>query len=275
MIDLHLNDILHLTNEEISNSKIALNMSYAGKPHRDRWFENHDVSYSYYSYQGNKRNFKVGQLVFGFVQLEQNNRFLFVTAGKITEVPFNDTCKYEPLTKYDGLIGRLIVEINKGNTYSRYVFKLSKYINEAKVIEVLPKEYEQLSFKGYDEVFLTFNQLKLIIDSNKFVDYRTALQAVKGVYVLTDTSNGKLYIGSAYGVDGIAQRWTSYINTKTGGNKELIRLYNEKGDSYFMNNFTFGLLEYFGSNTDNNKIINREAHWKKILGTNKNGYNDN
>ena len=275
MIDLHLNDILHLTNEEISNSKIALNMSYGGKPHRERWFENHDVSYSYYSYQGNKRNYRVGQLAFGFVQLEQNNRFLFVTAGKITEVPINNTCKYEPLTQYDGLIGRLIVEINKGNTFSRYVFRMTKYINEAKVIEVLPKEYEQLSFKGYDEVFLTYDQLKLIIESNRFVGYKTALQAVKGVYVLTDTNNGKLYIGSAYGVDGIAQRWINYLNTKTGGNKELIRLYNEKGDNYFSKNFTFGLLEFFGSNTDTSKIINREQHWKQILGTNKNGYNDN
>ena len=275
MKNLYLNDLLHLTDEEINNSKLALNMSYAGKPHRERWFDSHDVSYSYYSCQGNKRNYKVGQLAFGFVQLEQNNRFLFVTAGKITDVPLNDTCKYEPITKYDGLIGRLIIEINKGNTYARYVFRLSKFINEAKVIEILPKEYEQLTFKGYDEVFLTFNQLKLIIESNKFIDYKTALQAVKGVYVLTDTSNDKLYIGSAYGSDGIAQRWTNYINTSTGGNKELIRLYNEKGENYFSEHFTFGLLEFFGSNTDNAKIIARENHWKKILGTNKNGYNDN
>lgn len=53
---------------------------------------------------------------------------------------------------------------------------------------------------------------------------------------------------------------TNYINTKTGGNKELIRLYNEKGDDYFIKNFTFGLLEYFGSNTDVNKIIDKENH---------------
>lgn len=62
-------------------------MSYAGKLHKDRWFENHDVSYSYSSHQAGRKNYYVGQYAFGFVQLEQNNRFLFVTASKTTEVP--------------------------------------------------------------------------------------------------------------------------------------------------------------------------------------------
>lgn len=71
----------------------------------------------------------------------------------------------------------------------------------------MPKEYQQLTFNGYDDVFLTYQQLKLIIENNKFINYKTALQSVKGVYVLTDTSNEKLYIGSVYESDGIAQRW--------------------------------------------------------------------
>jgi hypothetical protein len=40
-------------------------------------------------------------------------------------------------------------------------------------------------------------------------DWKTALEHAKGVYLITDTSNGKRYVGSAYGVTGIWSRWAS------------------------------------------------------------------
>lgn len=282
MKDLFLKDILILNEEDKKYAKIALNMRWGGKSQFDRWNESpvndRDVSYSYYShYQKNARNFTyIGQLVFGFVQLPNNNkRWLLVTAGRIKSLPDHDTCDHEECSQFEGLIGRLIVEIPKGNTYARYVFNLNKFYNIAKVIEILPNDYQALSFNGLDSVHLTFHDLKLILNGEKYDDYRNALSSIKGVYCLTDKKTGKLYIGSAYGDSGIAQRWGDYISTKTGGNDGLIELYNKEGDEYFERNFEFTLIEYFGMNSDSDKIIKRESYWKEAFSTKENGYNRN
>lgn len=282
MNELLLKDILILNDVEKQNAKIALNMSWNGASHFDRWYkssaDNRDVSYSYASHYGTKlRNFtRIGQIVFGFVQLPTNNkRRLLVTAGKITSLPQSGPCNHEEVKRFQGLVGRLIVEIAKGNTYSRYIFNLSKFYEKAVVVEVLANDYQTISFNGLNNVHLTFHDLKLILNGEKYFDYRSALSSVKGVYCLTDTKTGKLYIGSAYNENGIAQRWKDYINTKTGGNEGLIELYNREGDKYFENYFEFTLIEYFGMNADKNKIIMRESYWKKAFSSKEQGYNRN
>lgn len=284
MKDLFLKDILPLSEEDARDAKIALNMSWEGKSHFERWNEsdanNRDVSYSYYSHYGNRRNFtRIGQLVFGFVQLPRNNkRWLLVTAGRITSLPDHDTCRHTEEEKYQGLIGRLVVEIDKntrGWGNQRYVYRLQKFYEGAKVIEILADEYQDIAFNGLDNVHLSFHDLRLILNGMKYADYRNALSSVKGVYCLTDTKTGKLYIGSAYGEKGIAQRWSDYIDTKTGGNKDLIELYKKEGESYFENNFCFTLIEFFGMNTDTDRIVGRETYWKNAFATKDHGYNEN
>lgn len=282
MKELLLKDILLLDEEEKKRAKIALNMSWNGESHFKRWDESpandRDVSYSYASHYGKKmRNFtRIGQLVFGFVQLPSNHkRWLLVTAGKITSLPECGPCDHEEVERFQGLIGRLIVEINKGNKYQRYIFNLNRFYEEAVVVEILPNDYQAISFNGLDNVHLKFRVLKLILNGEKYSDYRNALSSVKGVYCLTDTKTGKLYIGSAYGENGIAQRWSDYINTKTGGNQGLIELYKREGDKYFEQNFEFTLIEYFGMNADTNKITGRETYWKEAFATKTQGYNRN
>ena len=77
------------------------------------------------------------------------------------------------------------------------------------------------------------------------------------------------------GEKGIAQRWSDYIDTKTGGNKDLIELYKKEGEFYFENNFCFTLIEFFGMNTDTDRIIGRETYWKNAFATKDHGYNEN
>ena len=278
MKDLYLNDLFCLSNDEIANSKIALNM-VTDKSNNvtafQEWEESDSndryVDFSYWSHYGDKRNFKVGQLCFGFVQLPGNNKkWLLVTAGQIVNIPDKPHfCEYETITKYLGFLGRLVVEIDKGNTYSRYVFNLSSYLNRIKVIELLSHDYQKIKFNGYENVQLSYHDLNIILESNKYAAYKEALSHVKGIYCLTDTKakEKKLYIGSAYGERGLAQRWDCYINTKTGGNKALIELYQEKGPEYFEENFKFTLIEYFGLSVSNEKILEREIYWKDAFDT--------
>ena len=89
--------------------------------------------------------------------------------------------------------------------------------------------------------------------SKDLSDWKSALQAVAGVYVITDTHTGKLYVGSAYGGEGIRGRRRSYVETCHGGNKELRALFK----------------------TDAEVLIGYESRWKDWLGTRLNGYNSN
>ena len=283
---IYLNDILHLSNEEIENSKIALNMGWAGVSHLTRWYESdesgRDVDFSYYSHRGNsnQRNFtKIGQNVFGFVQLPHNNHWLFITAGEITSIPDRENvgaCGHKEIEKYQALIGRLIIKVHdKPNAQGRYIFNMSTLIGQTEVVEILPTLYEPIQFSGYENVHLTYKQLKLIASGERYSRYKDALLNVKGIYCLTDKKSGKLYIGSAYGQNGIIQRWDDYLNTSHGGNVGLKELYEKEGEVYFVENIEFTLLEFFDKRKPDKDIIHRENYWKEALGSRIAGYNHN
>ncbi len=155
------------------------------------------------------------------------------------------------------------------------MFNLSKYLDQAVVREVLPCVYSGEKFEGYDRVHLPFHRLADIFAGRILPTYYEALKKITGVYCLTDTHTGKLYIGSATGEEGVAQRWGNYLDSKHGGNKKLIALFGKKGAEYFEKYFTYTLLEYFGLSYDPIKILEREQYWKRCFDTIKNGYNDN
>lgn len=282
-MELKLNSILNLSEDEIKNSKIELNISHGkgGESYIDEWLGlseeeklNGKNNISYWPWYGKSHNFYEGQLVFSFIK-KSYNEWLFISAGKVLSIPENDRAKVQILEKYKPLFGRLIINYYKGNTMGRYTFRLSHLNNEETVKEILPCIYSGESFNGYDNVCLPYKKLKDVFDGKIMPTYAEALKKVTGVYCLTDTNNGKLYIGSATGTEGVAQRWGNYLSSKHGGNEKLKKLYNEKGDEYFEKYFTYTLLEYFGLSYDPEKIKEREQYWKKCFDTIKNGYNDN
>lgn len=284
-MDLLLNDIFNLTNEEISNSRIEFNMQAGsgGQSYLDRWLKHTEYEKSegickdcsYWSWFGSKqRNFYPGQDVFSFVRMT-DDEWLFISAAKITDTPKDGRAAAEIIERFKPLFGRLVVKCKKGNTYSRYVFKLNKYLGQAVVKEILPCIYNGETFEGYDRVHLPFSRLSDIFSGKIMPTYYEALKKVTGIYCLTDTKTGSLYIGSATGGEGVAGRWGNYLESKHGGNKRLIRLYEEKGSEYFEKYFTYTLIEYFGLSYDPIKILEREQYWKRCFDTIKNGYNDN
>lgn len=288
---IKLNDILCLSKEQIDNAKIGLNMGYAGRQHFLDWYEsdpnNRNVDFTYHARQGedseNKkaaRNFtKIGQMCFGFVRLNESpDKWLLVSAGEITSIPNcseGETCGHREIEKFQGLIGRLIIDYHKGNTFSRYIFNLSSLIDDIVVSEILPDIYEPIKFSGFENVHLSFKTLKLMLEGTRYADYRAALAGIKGVYCLTDKKTGMLYIGSAYGNEGVLQRWDAYKNTMTGGNKKLIDLLAQNNEKYFEDYFEYTLLEAFPKNTSDQKVLARESYWKEVFKTREFGYNGN
>ena len=283
-----LNDILNFSQEEIDNAKITLNMTagIGGDNFIDYYIKSGNSKeaqkHCYWSHGGdsekNNRNFtKVGQINVGFVRMNDPDKWLLVTVGKILEIPEKPThCKFEDYKeKYKSLYGRLIVNLKKGNTFARYNFNLSTFLDKCEVFEILPKPYEGEEFKGYDNINLKFDELIEILDGKCRKSWRDALSQIQGIYCLTDKNNGKLYIGSATGQNGFAQRWKDYLHSETGGDKKLITLYNEMGEGYFRENFTFTILEWYSLKQDRDFILRRENYWKDVFASRKFGYNGN
>ncbi|MCB6568556.1 GIY-YIG nuclease family protein [Eubacterium limosum] len=282
-MELPLNNIFHLSESEINNSRIELNMreGSGGIFYIDKWLsleqsvkDSGITDCSYWGWYGNKKNFNVGQTVFSFIKMSYDE-WLFISAAEIIDVPEASRAKVRIIEKYKPLFGRLVIRYYKGNTYARYVFRMDKIIDNCTVKEILPCQYNGEQFEGYDRVHLPFYKLSDVFHGKIMPTYYEALKKVTGIYCLTDTKTGKLYIGSATGGEGVAGRWGNYLDSKHGGNKKLIALYNDKGSRYFEDNFTYTLIEYFGLSYDPSRIIEREQYWKMCLNTIESGYNDN
>lgn len=171
------------------------------------------------------------------------------------------------------LVGRLKVLLERPGR-ARSV-TLERYFEQIVVSEILREQYSGEDFCGYENINYAFDVLEQIIKQSR-PDWRAALQNIKGVYLITDKSNGKRYVGSAYGETGLWSRWSSYIQTGHGGTDELTRLIRYRGLGYARKNLTFTLLEYRAMKTDDHTIIERESFWKKaLLTTGEFGYNKN
>lgn len=173
---------------------------------------------------------------------------------------------------------RLIVKLKKpiGRDLYNRLYKNIQDTLEPEVYEIAPNT-KLGHFPGYQNVTLSHPQMQQIISRNE-PSWKQALMNVKGVYVITDLSNGKLYIGSASGnTDVIWQRWSDYANIEnlTGGNKLLNEIKLDKGKDYIVNNFQYSILEIFDTKTKADIIINRENYWKNVFCTRKYGMNYN
>ncbi|MCA1919111.1 MAG: GIY-YIG nuclease family protein [Flavobacterium piscis] len=179
--------------------------------------------------------------------------------------------KTELLDLHSDLIGRLIIRYKKKFRQS-YPY-LENIIDDLDVSQILKEKYSIIDFPGYENTIIDFNYLQTIIKKND-KSWCTALQNVKGVYLITDKTNGKQYVGSAYGEYSFWSRWAQYAESGHGGNIELKSIIEENGKNYAQN-FQFSILELHTKITDDNKIIEREQHWKNVLLTKEFGYNKN
>lgn len=179
----------------------------------------------------------------------------------------------EEIQDYSPYVGRLKVCLEK---LSRgRAFRLENYLGRMVVSEILQQPYSGEAFPGYELINHDFSALRKVFETER-PDWKAALQNVKGVYLITDKSNGKRYVGSAYGESGLWARWNCYIGTGHGGNDEFTKLIKRKGRDYALKNFRLSLLEYRSMKTDDREITQREGFWKGVmLSRGKYGYNRN
>ena len=164
---------------------------------------------------------------------------------------------------YENLIGRLKIRYSHRDRMVRN--KMEEYFSSLILKEILPERYSIESFPGYKKLDVRFRTLENAIKQDS-VAWKNALQ-VKGIYLITDESTGKKYVGKASGEYGFWQRWKDYISSGHGGDVELIDLINNNnGIDYARKNFKFTLLEIVES-AFGNELNDRENYWKNALTT--------
>ena len=97
-------------------------------------------------------------------------------------------------------------------------------------------------------------------------DWRVPLSAVKGIYLILDETEGRQYVGSAYGEEGIWGRWREYAVSKHGGNK-LLRELVEREPGVYPKQFRFSVLQTLPKTMTKDEVIRRETLYKDKLGT--------
>lgn len=276
MNTIKLNDILRL--ESLDNVKIRLNLSNASWNALEHYHNNPtQMLIGHFHNSSKKKWFKENQIVIGLVQIK-NNDWLLIDISRITKSynnfwdgkthsTVNTFYEHEKLPELEKYCGRLIVQFHKENAY---VTLAGNRIDNFIVKEILPSSLDTDLFPGYDKVNISWETMKRVLQKDT---WKTVLENQKGVYLITDISNGKKYVGKASGKDMVLSRWKDYIKTGHGGNKELRKLTFD----HIMKNFRYSILDIYKSSTNDQIILERESWWKEVLLSRQEsfGYNKN
>jgi len=204
----------------------------------------------------------------------------FFRVGKsLPEIIGGAGYELELLEQHSEYIKRLIVKLERPvgrDLYLRWYETLQSSKLNPEVHELAP-DTKLGTFPGYQNVRLRHHELQRIV-ANDEPSWKDALSSVKGVYVIADLSDGKLYVGSASGeANGLWQRWSSYAQLRnlTGGNKELESRRRSLGDAHIIEHFQYTILEIFDPKTKPEMVVQRESFWKLALDSRGHGMNMN
>lgn len=129
------------------------------------------------------------------------------------------------------------------------------------IVELTPS-FREPSFPGYNRFISNLAALVTVPPG-----WVVALQAVRGIYLLTCPRTKEQYVGAAYGADGFWGRWQVYSATGHGGNEGL--------RSRDASDYQISILEVAGSALTSDEIIAMEQLWKAKLQSREMGLNRN
>jgi hypothetical protein len=136
------------------------------------------------------------------------------------------------------------------------------YRNEMAVHAILEDSELDSAMPKWDEIDLSWEELHAIPER-----WKSKLREWRGAYYVFDPSDGKGYVGSAYGEENILGRWLAYAASGHGDNA-LLRKRDPK-------NFRFTILELVSPTEDTGDVIRLEGTWKERLHTRSHGLNAN
>lgn len=180
------------------------------------------------------------------------------------QAAFYDLEPVEYLKEYEG---RLIIDW--GNSTRMWH---QKGTTEKPIIAI--QADEKKIFSGFENLILTYDELKEILDDpTTYESWHTALASVNAIYLIVDRETGKQYVGSAYGKNGLLGRWSCYVSSFHGNNKQMKELICDYPERY--HHFQFSILQILPKTMTADDVINTESLYKKKLLSTSFGMNDN
>lgn len=126
--------------------------------------------------------------------------------------------------------------------------------NEFPVLAILDESALDVAMPDWRELDLSWEEL-----SSLPTRWKSKLSEWRGVYYIFDTSDGKGYVGAAYGANNILGRWLGYSTRGDGGN-QLLRPRDPR-------HFQFTILQRVSPDMDEKDVIDLERTWKNRLHT--------
>ena len=203
---------------------------------------------------------------------KRRSRFLtaYENRGEVLDER-TDVLRYFDLHPSDVLVSlrnRLVIE------WSNDTINWAKAGGKAEHMPVVEiADPARVPFPGFDNVLITHDELLALVEDSQYVEWRTALAAVQGVYLVADTSSGELYVGEADGTERLLGRWSAYARDGHGGNVALREL--AEIDVTHRRHFIFSILRVFGPTATTAEVDAAEAHYKRALLTRQYGLNRN
>jgi hypothetical protein len=136
-------------------------------------------------------------------------------------------------------------------------------ITAAKLPVVEIADPRVVPFPGFDSLLVSYSELQAVVTDSRYSQWRTALSAVQGIYLIADTSTGKLYVGKADGSEGLFGRWSTYARDGHGSNVALRELAG--ADTTHPQHFQFSILRVFDPSASLPEVGAAEEHFKQAL----------
>lgn len=267
MADIKLSEIMTKL-EELENYKIHFAKQSEGVEPLDAYLYDFDEWKDWNRWSNGKDEFN-RTYIFSLINFyPEKDTWLFGGIWKVEKRAFETYSGDNPFPytislceSYKDFIGRL--KIRYAHKDRKVRNKMENYFPSLVLKEILEEPYSTKTFPGYRNLDVTFKVLENVYSKGS-VSWESAL-TIKGIYLITDTSTGKKYVGKASGEKGFWQRWDDYISSGHGGDIELVNLLAAKGGiQYARDYFKFTLLEIVESNFVN-ELDDRETYWKNVL----------
>lgn len=99
------------------------------------------------------------------------------------------------------LVNRLVVHWGPG---TRSWWQNGTTAVSKPVLAIMDRRVER--FPGFENLVLNFRELeRVVIEPRRYAEWHAAMSSVSAVYLIVDAHTGKHYVGSAYGVGGLAR----------------------------------------------------------------------
>jgi len=157
-------------------------------------------------------------------------------------------------------IGRVVIDWGPGTR--SWVQRADSSAGFNKTVVEIRQQFKEPDFPGYQNFIHPLSAIPSIPHT-----WKTALSAVKGIYLLTCPKTKEQYVGKASGPDGFWGRWMEYYQTGHGGNVAM--------KARNLSDYQISILDICSLFATEPEILALESLWKQKLQSREMGLNRN